>query len=314
MSVGSKNVAKHIARAQLVGSRIRDFAAKIEAILLAELAPYFEAGKPQPDIKHLLESISRSFSGLGDSLSDRDFARQEQSSVSRFQKDEERLAAQRVRTLLRDVRYMLDRNLGKEKASLHFEGRSSLVRMSYPVLERVGGKLVGLLRAETIDWQKFPAEDHIPSRDVLANKLEVALAQLRSTLEAGLSQASALSDRTSNWKREINEKRQRLQRRIRLVQGFLAEAGLDFEASELQLKKRKTPMLPEGGKPGAGKEKPGGKDGASTPTPAAPAPGASAPTPAPTPTPTPAPTAPDMSRGNGPNDGKALVPAVTTAS
>lgn len=314
MSVGSKNVAKHIARAQLVGSRIRDFAAKIEAILLAELAPYFEAGKPQPDIKHLLESISRSFSGLGETLSSHDFARQEQSSVSRFQKDEEREAARRVRTLLRDVRYMLDRYLGKEKASLHFEGRGNLNRMSYPVLDRVGGKLVGLLRSETISWEKFPAEDHVPSREMLANKLEEGLAQLRRAIETGLSQASALSDRTSNWKREIREKRQRLQRRIKLVQGFLAEAGLDFEASELQLKKRKTPMPAEGGKPGAGNEKPGGKDGASTSTPGAPAPGASAPTPTPTPTPTTAPTAPDMGRGSGPNSRKALVPAVTTAS
>jgi hypothetical protein len=258
MPLGSKTVARRLETALEAGSRVKDYAETIAATLLADLAPHYVVGKEPPDVRYLLELIGRRFASLSETLSTADYDRQNQASLTKFQKDRERMAAQDVRNLLADVRYVLDRTIGKDMTTLHFEGRSALVKMGFPVMVRVAGKLVTLMRDESVGWSNYPVDDHLTPRDVLAAKLEEALGQLRGTLEAGRPDRSALSQASNNWKRERDAKNLRLARRIRLVQAFFVDSGLELEAAALYSKARKPAALPEegggkGNKSGSGK-------------------------------------------------------------
>ncbi len=253
MPLGSKTIVRSLEVALEAGSRAKKYGALIEAKFLQDFAPYFDEGKAPPDLRYFLELLGREMDALSEELSTSDYNRQAQASSIGFQKDRERVAAKRVRTLLADVRYFLDRTVGKVKAKQNFEGRDGLSRLPSPILLRVGERLVNLLRDETIGWDRYPEINHLTSRTLLSTELETALAGFKQELGASRPDRADLSLTTNTWKRDLEEKVKRLGNERRLLQAFLIGAGFELEAAELTPRPRKsTPAKEEG---------PGGEEG-----------------------------------------------------
>jgi len=240
MALGSKTIARSLEVALEAGSRAKDFAAALQAQYLKELAPFLDEGRELPDIAYFVELLGRRLKAQSEELSVADLERQNRASVTGFHKERERTAAAAVRKLLSVIRFTLDETIGKAKAKQNFEGRDGLGKLTYPVMVRVGERLVTLLREESIDWASYPVDDVIPSRIVLSDKLETALSEFKQILESSRPDRSELSRTDNYWKRERVVKTKRLGSGRRLVQAFLIDVGLELEAAELSPPRRKS--------------------------------------------------------------------------
>lgn len=303
-------------------TRVVDFEESNAAALAAELKPYVkpEDGFTVEDVVRFLHKVADRWLGaIIEALSENEYRRQHLRNAKRSRSARVQEATVELKDLMVDIRFQLDRALGRAEATTYFEGRSNLSGVGAARLQRIGTKLLNVFSDPKFGLGALPDEARRVLMDTYRARLEEGLEKLRDALDLGRPERSALLLSNVEFEREYGAE-SRVRRPIYLIQGLLRAAGRLKEASQLVPKPRQRPAAPEEepGKttgmtgtvvtppgPPTGTPPQGASPDASTPaTPAEP----SAPT-------TPAePSAPTPRRRRRPNDGKALVPAVTTAS
>ncbi len=98
-----------------------------------------------------------------------------------------REAASKLRDLLVDVRYVLDRAFGKKIGPANFEGRHDLQRIPFTRLPRISQTLLDVLSNEAYGWQERGKDWRIPA---LKARLAAAIEELQQA-QAGKRQAKS---------------------------------------------------------------------------------------------------------------------------
>lgn len=167
--------------------------------------------------------------------------------------------AANLRKVLTEIRFGLDVAIGKEGTTSYFEGRSSLSRLTAPVLERVGSKLLHLFEDPKFGWAEMPERTRI-SLQGLRQALAEELGKLQAASESLRPEHSALKHASFTYQREYLGKGGRLRRAVDLLQGLYRAAGFELEADDLTpaATKRRRPdeEEPEGPEPTPGKVSP----------------------------------------------------------
>lgn len=294
-------------------TRVVDFEESNVAALAAELKPYVkpEDGFTVEDVVRFLHKVADRWLGaIIEALSENEYRRQHLRNAKRSRSARVQEATTELKDLMVDIRFQLDRALGRAEATTYFEGRSNLAGVGAARLQRIGTKLLNVFSDPKFGLGALPDEARRSLMDAYRVRLEEGLERLRAALDLGRPERSALLLSNVEFEREHGEE-SRVRRPIYLIQGLLRAAGLQKEASQL------VPRPPR--RPGAPAEEPGKTTGTGT-VPTQPEPPAGTPTggtapdaSSPTPVPAPMPTETAPRRRRRPS-GKALVPAVTTAS
>ena len=320
--VGSIVITKRVETFLESRARVTDFEESNVTALADQLKPYVkpEDGFNVEDVVRFLHTVAgRWLTAIIEALSENEYRRQHLRHAQRSRRTRVQEATTELKDLLVDVRFQLDRALGRGEATTYFEGRSNLTTVGPARLQRIGTKLLNVFSDPQFGLGTLADDSRRILMDTYRVRLEDGLEKLRVALDLGRPERSALIRSNLEFEREHGEE-SRVRRPLYLVQGLLRAAGLQQEASQLVPKQRQRPGAPEE-EPGkttggtgtvptlpdspTGTPQPGtNPDASAPPAPASPA------TPEPPATPAPVP----RRRRPRPNSRKALVPAVTTAS
>lgn len=231
---GSKIVTRQVENLREAASRARDLAPAVAAAIQAEIAPFYEEGEPEIDFEHLQIVTGRWIAGMNSGLSDNQYQRHHLRSLNRHLREQVKGAAANLRKLLTEIRFGLDVAIGKEATASYFEGRSSLSRLTAPIMERVGSKLLHLFEDPKFGWADMPARTRTSLQD-LRQALEEELAKLQAAVESLRPERSALVHASGTYQREYLGKGGRLRRAVDLLQGLYGAAGFQLEADTLTI-------------------------------------------------------------------------------
>lgn len=209
-----------------------------------DLQPFLEEGEVMPDFVLFQTLISRALAQVSRELDDADHQRKHFKNIDSFHKEALDKAAVRLRSALADVRYILDRTLSKKQATAFFEGRSNLTRLGTPVIERVSARLLSLLSDPKLGWDQLEDEGYRATAEASRVRLEKVLADFEQAKAERLPERDKLVLAKGKFDRDLEEKKVRLQRRLRILRGLYEGAGFMREAAALVLKRRAAPKPP----------------------------------------------------------------------
>jgi len=229
MAHGSKMISRVLEEADRAIATARHFAPDVAAAWGA-LRPRVE-GNLAPDLSVYLETVIERIEVLRERLSSAHLNRCTLRSRTLFQHDAVRAKADRVRYLLVDVRFQLDRVCGKGKGHADFEGRSDLQRIPIPQLERVSTSLLNLMRGNPCGWNEGRYRLEIAP---LCVDLEQALLELKEEREVLRSAQGAQSHAYAERFRSCAADEKELREKIDVVRSLLRSSGRAEEARELR--------------------------------------------------------------------------------
>lgn len=229
---GSKIVTRQVENLRDAASRARDLAPAVAAVIESELEPLYEEGAPRLDIRYLQIMAGKWIEKLSSGLSDNQYERHHLRSLNRHLREQVKGVAANLRKLLTEIRFTLDVAIGKEAAASYFEGRSSLSRLTAPILERVGSKLLHLFEDPKFGWADMPARTRTTLQD-LRQALADELGRLQAAFESLRPEHTALRHASGIYQREYLGKEGQLRRAVDLLQGLYRAAGFHLEADDL---------------------------------------------------------------------------------
>jgi hypothetical protein len=210
-----------------------------------DLQPFLEEGEVMPDFVLFQTLISRALAQVSRELDDADHQRKHFKNIDNFHKEALDKAAVKLRRALADVRYILDRTLSKKQATAVFESRNNLTRLKSPVIERVGARLLSLLSDPKLGWDQVEDEGYRATAEAAKVRLQRVLADFEQAKTERLPERDKLVLAKGQFDRDLEEKKVRLQRRLRILRGLYEGAGFLREAAALALRRRAAPKPPE---------------------------------------------------------------------
>lgn len=224
-----------------------DHAPLVGAAIVADLTPDLEEGETLPDFAHAQKVVSRALVTVSRQLDEADNRRKHFKTVEKYRKELLQKAIVKLRAALVDVRSVLDQTMSKKGAKEYFEGRGNLSRLNPPVIQRISARMILVLQDPKLGWAELEDAGYRASAEAAKVRLQNALAEFDEAKGGSLPEKSALVTAQGQFERELEEKRRRLRRLLRLVRGFYEGAGFEKEAAALVLRKRASPKPPEEG-------------------------------------------------------------------
>lgn len=227
----------------------RVLAPEVTEIFERTMAPFVREGESLPDLKLLQEILSRWLVESGQqvlAIDDRYSAelRRQQELRTRRQ---EMVAGLRER--LRDVRYMLDRQFGKERSEGLFPERN-LTLPRAAALIRTGRQAVEVLRDPELTWVQLVPNKMLDGREEVADALEAECGALEHLLDETIKEQKRLRLlRLGDKQAELKAVAEAVRRGGNFLGGLYELVGLDFQAKRLRPRRRK-PGKPEETVPG----------------------------------------------------------------
>lgn len=235
VSAGISRRFEHLIEASTHASFMAE---RVAEVLVEDLRPVLREGEVMPDVALLQELISRRLALANDELEQADHLRKHQRNVESHHREVLETARVKLRNVLVDVRYVLDRTLSKKLAMASFEGRSKLSRLRSPVLERVGDRMFNLLGDPKLGWDQIEDAGRRAYVETVRERLRLALAELEAAKTERLTERSTLVNSLGHFDRELEEKGALLRRRLRWLRGFYEGAGFHREAAVLTFRRR----------------------------------------------------------------------------
>lgn len=229
---GSKIVTRQVENLREAASRARDLAPQVAAAMREELTPLYEPGGPEIDFDLLQVTTGKWISRILDGLSDNQYQRHHLRNLNRHFREQIKNSAAQLRKVLTEIRFGLDVAIGKEATAAYFEGRSSLSRLTAPVLERVATKLLHVFEDPKFGWAEMPERTRT-SLENLRRALQEEVGKLQTAFDSLRPERSALMLASGTYQREYLDKKGRLRRAVDLLQGIYRAAGFHLEADNL---------------------------------------------------------------------------------
>ena len=126
--MGYATIARHHSVAMDVALAAQNSPSTTRDVITARLAPFLEEGEVMPDAGLLQELLGRFLKAQGQDLLDADSVYLAQIRDHRMQLPDLREAMDQVRTSLRDIRHVFDRDFGPEKTDRLLETRNFTTR------------------------------------------------------------------------------------------------------------------------------------------------------------------------------------------
>jgi hypothetical protein len=240
MRHGSKMIARTLERAANTASLAFRMAPAIGAYWEKDLRPELDEGRPSPDVAGLLKAYARKIQHLGERLSAANYGRHQVRVREMSQGDRVREAANKLRDLLVDVRYTLDRSFGKKVGVANFEGRHDLQRIPLTKLPRIAGALLGVLSNEAYGWQDRDPDWRVPA---LRTRLAAAIEELQLAQSGKRQAKSKRLQAAGEASRDSAADEKALYRAINVVRRLLECAGFELESKTLRHKRRRRPRV-----------------------------------------------------------------------
>jgi len=229
MAHGSKMITRVLTEADQAIGMARHFAPQIAAAWSS--LPPSSSGNALPDTGAYLESIAARIFELRERLSSAHLERSHLRARLLFQHANVREAAARLRDLLVDVRFLLDRTCGKGQGHANFEGRSDLQRIPIGSLERISVHLLTLLRDNRFGWGEKPFGIDLRALCLALSRRIAELQDANEVLRTLRSQERlAYNERFRSGAADERELRQR----IGVLRSLLTSSGHALEAKELR--------------------------------------------------------------------------------
>lgn len=232
-------IVRTLERAATTASLAFRMAPAVGAYWEKDLRTELNEGRPSPDVAELLNAYARKIQCLGERLSAANYARHQVRVREMSKGDLVREAANRLRDLLVDVRYTLDRTFGKKVGVANFEGRHDLQRIPLTTLPRIAGALLDVLSNEAC-WQERDPDWNVPA---LRARLAAAIEELQQAQSGKRQAKSKRLQAAGEASRDSAADEKALLRAINVVRCLLECSGFELESKTLRHKRRRRPRV-----------------------------------------------------------------------
>ena len=250
-----KTTAQYQLESGELAAAARRFKTEVQQGLEGLLSGELRDSERLPDLTFLHELIGRLLDRNSNQLAEVDGRQSNQlrnAAVLRAERDQ---LSEALRARMRDVRYLLDRNVqeGAVKATLR-DRRLSVVR---PRLLVSGARdLIAALRDPKLSLERLSEDRTVPSAEALAQALESEIAQLEQVLLLLSPQKKESEAELGSKRAEVEKVTEKNRRCADALFGLFRLAGIDFHAERLRPKARskkrveeRKEELPAGGAP-----------------------------------------------------------------
>jgi hypothetical protein len=204
------------------------------------MEPFVREGETLPDLKLLQEILSRWLVDSGHqvlAIDDRysaELRRQQELQTRR------KALVTDLRLRLRDVRYMLDRQFGKERSEGLFPDRN-LTAPRAAALIRTGRQAVEVLRDPELSWAQLVPNKAFDNPGGVADVLEAECNELELLLDETIKeQKRQRLLRLGDKQAELKSVGEAVRRGANFLGGLYELVGLDFQAKRLRPRRRKS--------------------------------------------------------------------------